>query len=700
MKTMRPALLFALYVAQAWVAVAVREETNPLQKVLQMLSKMQQDIIKDGEEQHHAYVEFSTMCEDRARELQHETKIATAEVEDLKATINKANDDEGEADSQIEDLSSSLSMGESDLKAATLIRKKEAAEFGENQKDLLDTISQMDRAISIIEKHLNGGASFAQMGASSDSEEQRAVALTQALSAIVDASFISSADASSLAALMQTSEDESDGDAQLDAAAESYGSTQQGDKNSASIVETLQNLLEKAQTSLQQARAKESKSSQNFELFKASLERKIEVDTKDMNDVKKEKAEAGQTRAEAEGDLEVVQKNLEEDKKGLSELHHECMTRAADFEDETKSRDEELKALATAKKILQEMTGDAKEAAYLQVSFLQARSRDSSAPTSSTMEVVQMVQHLGQSQKLPSLVQLAHKMDSVIRTSMVSGVDPFKKVKDMISTMLSKLVKQMEEETSHKVYCDKEMSETKKHQGIKEALEEKLTTKIDTQTSRSMNLKRQVAELQKELLANSKTQKDMDSMRQEEHAVFEKTKPELEQGLEGVKKALKVLREYYSQDEDKPQAKGGAGGGVISMLEVIESDFSKGLASLVAQEETSQGEYEAQTAENQKAKAIKEKDVVFKTTERKGLDKSTSESSADLDGVQNELDAINEYYAKIQEECVAKPDSYEERRKRQQQTLQGLQDAAQILEGKAALIQGSRRMRGTFLHGS
>lgn len=311
-----------------------------------------------------------------------------------------------------------------------------------------------------------------------------------------------------------------------------------------------------------------------------------------------------------------------------------------------------------------------------------------------------MVQHLGQSQKLPSLVQLAHKMDSVIRTSMVSGIDPFKKVKDMISTMLSKLVKQMEEEASHKVYCDKEMSETKKHQGVKEALEEKLTTKIDTQTARSLNLKRQVAELQKELLANSKTQKDMDRMRQEEHAVFEKTKPELEQGLEGVKKALKVLREYYSQDEDKPQAKGGAGGGVISMLEVIESDFSKGLASLVAQEETSQGEYDAQTQENQKAKAIKEKDVVFKTTERKGLDKSTSESSADLDGVQNELDAINEYYAKIQEECVAKPDSYEERRKRQQQTLQGLQDAAQILEGKAALFQGSRRMRGTFLQGS
>merc|ERR1719160_1961318 len=190
----------------------------------------------------------------------------------------------------------------------------------------------------------------------------------------------------------------------------------------------------------------------------------------------------------------------------------------------------------------------------------------------------------------------------------------------------------------------------------------------------------------------------MDAMRREEHALFHKTKPELEQGLDGVKKALKVLREYYSQDEDKDHdAEGGAGAGVISMLEVVESDFAKGIAALEDQEETARTDYEAQTRENNKAKALKEQDVTFKTKEAKSLEKSTSESSTDLDGVQTELDAIREYFNKIQEECVAKPDSYQERRKRQQQTLQGLQDAAQILEGRAALLQGTARFRGTRL---
>lgn len=87
--------------------------------------------------------------------------------------------------------------------------------------------------------------------------------------------------------------------------------------------------------------------------------------------------------------------------------------------------------------------------------------------------------------------------------------------------------------------------------------------------------------------------------------------------------------------------------------------------------------------------------MVFKTKEAKSLDKATSESSSDLEGVQTELDAINEYFSKIQQECVAKPDTYEERRKRQQLTMQGLKDAAQILEGNTALLQGTRRMRGS-----
>lgn len=307
-----------------------------------------------------------------------------------------------------------------------------------------------------------------------------------------------------------------------------------------------------------------------------------------------------------------------------------------------------------------------------------------------------MLRELGQKQGLPMLVQLAHKVEAVVRDGVVSGADPFQKVKGMISAMLSKLSQQMEDETTHKIYCDKELKDSAKHKAVKETLQDKITTKIDTQSSRSMNLKGQVATLQAQLVENNQVQKEVDELRRNEHAEFAKVKPDLENGISGVKKALKVLRDFYSQDEDTSQsgAAGGAGAGVIGMLEVVESDLTKSLASLVEEEEGSQASYEEQTREGKVAKAMKDKEVTFKMKEAKGLDKSTSESSSDLDGVMTELDAIRQWNSRIQQECVAKPDSFEERRKRQTQMVEGLRNGLEVLGGKALLLQGSKRLRG------
>merc|ERR1719311_712235 len=99
----------------------------------------------------------------------------------------------------------------------------------------------------------------------------------------------------------------------------------------------------------------------------------------------------------------------------------------------------------------------------------------------------------------------------------------------------------------------------------------------------------------------------------------------MEQGIEGVKLALKVLRDYYAK-EDKGHAAGeGVGAGIIGMLEVVESDFSKGLEELISAEESAIAEFEKTTQENKMAKATEEQDVKYKTQEFKALDKAVSE---------------------------------------------------------------------------
>merc|ERR1719377_507536 len=93
----------------------------------------------------------------------------------------------------------------------------------------------------------------------------------------------------------------------------------------------------------------------------------------------------------------------------------------------------------------------------------------------------------------------------------------------------------------------------------------KLTTKIDSMTAQAAKLREEVATLQKELAELEASQAEMDKVRAEEKAAYDKNKPEMEQGLEGIKLALKVLRDYYAKEDKAHDAAEGAGGGIIGM---------------------------------------------------------------------------------------------------------------------------------------
>merc|ERR1719337_127032 len=144
-------------------------------------------------------------------------------------------------------------------------------------------------------------------------------------------------------------------------------------------------------------------------------------------------------------------------------------------------------------------------------------------------------------------------------------------------------------------------------------------------TAKSAKLKGEVATLQKELAELSSSQAELDKIRSEEKAVFTKNSAEMEAGIEGVKKALSVLKDYYAKDGKSHGAAEGAGSGIIGLLEVCESDFTKGLAEMTAAEESAVKEYETTTKENEIATVTKEKDVQYKTKEAAGLDKNVAD---------------------------------------------------------------------------
>merc|ERR1719223_2404797 len=185
---------------------------------------------------------------------------------------------------------------------------------------------------------------------------QSVTSITQALAVMVEATSLSTADASKLTALLQNSQESEDSSDSLGApAAQVYKNKSGG------IIETMQDLYEKAEAQLEEARKTETKNLQAYEMLKQSLTDEIKYANQDLDKAKKNLAASAERKAAAEGDLEVTSKDLAEDTKALETLHQDCMQGAEDFEAETKSRGEELKALATAKKIIVESTSGAQD---------------------------------------------------------------------------------------------------------------------------------------------------------------------------------------------------------------------------------------------------------------------------------------------------------------------------------------------------
>merc|ERR1719504_578712 len=84
-------LACAVPVAQAsTVSTLTQDQANPIEKVIEMLSELQQKIIKEGEAAQKLYDEFAEWCEQESKNLQFEIKTGKAEEEELVATIDKA----------------------------------------------------------------------------------------------------------------------------------------------------------------------------------------------------------------------------------------------------------------------------------------------------------------------------------------------------------------------------------------------------------------------------------------------------------------------------------------------------------------------------------------------------------------------------------------------------------------------------------
>merc|ERR1712178_322808 len=162
------------------------------------------------------------------------------------------------------------------------------------------------------------------------------------------------------------------------------------------------------------------------------------------------------------------------------------------------------------------------------------------------------------------------------------------------------------EEAEHKGWCDTELSTNEQTRKEKTSAVETLHAEIDELEASITKLTEDLTELSKAVADLDAAMAEATKLRQEEKAKNTETVSDADAAQTAVAQALTVLKEFYAKAgeatafvQQAPEIfdapyKGmqSENGGVVGMLEVIESDFARLESDTKAAEATAQKEYD------------------------------------------------------------------------------------------------------------
>jgi len=651
------------------MAIATDVSVTPVQKVIQLMNGMLEKGKAEKQAEQVQYAAYKQWCDDTTRTKTEAIAEANEQIEILKADIQKYAADVELLSEQIAKTEEDITVWTGDQKAATNVREIEKADYDAAHADYSESIDALERAIAVLKKMM----SDKKQAASFEQASFAQLAKLQHINLIPD-----DAKKTISAFLAQ------DPGAGMDYTAPEANAYE---FQSTAIVDMLADLLRKFTDERTALEKDETQSKQAFEMLMSDMDSQIANAKAGLAKDQTDKAKALKDKASAEGDLVDTTATRDEDQKYLDDVTAECAQKASDFEARQQLRAEEIEAIEKAIEIISSsaVSGAAKKhlPTLIQGSSLaQLRARGDNP---AQFKVAVYLQDKARELNSRILSMLAERVEK----------DPFKKVKKMIKDLIDKLMEEATAEASHKGWCDTELATNEKTRKEKTDAVETLKAEIDELTSSIAKLTEEITELTDAVANTDAAVAKATTIREEEKAKNAETIKDAQEAQTAVAQALTVLKEFYAKASkatalvqqpeifDKPyKGMGGMAGGVVGMLEVIESDFARVQAETSAAEAQAVKEYEQFMHDSTVDKADMERDIQHKKTKKENEEAAVVEQKVDLEGTQKELDAALRYYDKLKPSCVDSGVSYEERVARRKEEIQSLQEALKILNGE------------------
>jgi len=299
-------------------AVDERGQLNPIRKVVSLLQGMQKKVEEEGAREAELFEKFDCYCKTGSGDLAASISAAEDKAPAVGGSIEAAEAKLAGAKAALKQAQTDRSAAKAAMAQATAIREREAGTFAGLKSDHEANIAAIAKAVDAISKGMAG--SFLQTPAA------------QVLRNAVAKSSLVGSDQEQLVAFL----------AQGSAYAPQSGE----------ILGILKEMGDTMAASLSDATSTEKASITTYDGLIAAKSKEIEVLIASIESKTRQIGELGVSIVQMKEDLSETQQTLAQDRKFLAELEKSCASKAAEWQERSKTRSEELVALADTIKVL------------------------------------------------------------------------------------------------------------------------------------------------------------------------------------------------------------------------------------------------------------------------------------------------------------------------------------------------------------
>jgi len=659
--------MFLALLAFTGSQAAVVDKNRPVSKVITLLKDMVGQLEKEAEEDEEVYETMGCWCETNDKEKTKSIADAESRIADLTAAIEEGTAQSAKLNTEIANLQKEIAKNGQALDTATALRTKQLAEFNEEEKDMLMSISSLKSAVIALSKHHE-----AMLQDSDDTYEKVVSMLHDELHKHKD-----------LLAEVITPKQRKAIDA-LEKAEDAVAFLQYAPA-SGEIFGILKQMKETFETNLAASQKEEMENQKAYEDLKAAKEEEIAAGTSLADTKTTTLAATDEKKAQNSEDLEDTQAALEADTKFLANLKERCANMDQEYEERTKTRQLEIQAVSKALAFLS--SDEAHDLFTRTFNFVQVQSVAQSQRRAAISSVLSQAAKKSQDPRLSTLATQAR-------------LDAFTKVKKSIQDMVDKLIKEKEDEIKHKDFCIEEINNNERDTEMKERDRDDLVAKIDDLAMQIDSLAKAIEVLKAEVAEMQVQMKRAGEDREKANKDFQMTVADQRATQKLLTAALNILKGFYEkaalvqknseQKEVAGQApppgfksyeKNAASGGVMGMMSGIINDAKAMEAEAIRGEESAQKTYEEFVMDTNMSIEEKVKDITGKTEAKAKAEGDKVEAETERDSVLGELEQLANENADLHKSCDFTLKNFELRQTARDEEIEALKQSIAMFSG-------------------